>query len=42
VNDQARIAQQLPQLSDQASAVWRAVREVTRQLQQVNRTALKR
>ena len=42
VNEQARIAQQLLQLSDQAGAAWRAAQEVTRQLQQVNRTALKR
>jgi hypothetical protein len=42
VNDQARIAQQLVQLSDQAGAAWRAAQEVTRQLQQVNRNALKR
>ena len=42
VNDQARIAQQLVQLSDQARAAWRAAREATRQLQQVNRNALKR
>ncbi len=42
VNDQARIAQQLLQLSDQARAAWRAVQEVARQLQQVNRNALKR
>ena len=42
VNDQARIARQLLQLSDQARAAWRAVQEVARQLQQVNRNALKR
>jgi hypothetical protein len=42
VNDQARIAQQLVHLSDQARAAWRAAQEVTRQLQQVNRNALKR
>jgi hypothetical protein len=42
VNDQARIAQQLLQLSDQARAAWRAAQEVTRQLRQVNRNALKR
>jgi hypothetical protein len=42
VNDQARIAQQLRQLSDQARAAWRVAREVTRQLQQVDRNALKR
>jgi hypothetical protein len=42
VNDQARIAQQLVQLGDQARAAWRAAREVARQLQQVNRNALKR
>jgi hypothetical protein len=42
VNDQARIAQQLRQLSDQARAAWRVAQEVTRQLQQVNRNALKR
>jgi hypothetical protein len=42
VNDQARIAQQLRQLSDQARAAWRVARDVTRQLQQVDRNALKR
>jgi hypothetical protein len=42
VNDQARIAQQLVQLGDQARAAWRAAQEVARQLQQVNRNALKR
>ena len=41
-NDQARIAQQLVQLSDQARAAWRAAQEVAGQLRQVNRSALKR
>ncbi|MBV8318249.1 MAG: hypothetical protein JOZ53_25170, partial [Planctomycetaceae bacterium] len=41
-DDPARIAQQLVHLSDQARAAWRAAQEVTRQLQQVNRSALKR
>jgi hypothetical protein len=42
VNDQARMAQQLRQLSDQARAAWRVAQEVAGQLQQVNRNALKR